>query len=130
MRLLKNSDKIVRYFLNGLVATALHYSVLVFNIHELKMESVGAANMLAAFFGIFISFMGNRYYVFHKHKQSILLQARKFLTLYASIALLHGLILYAWSDVYKFNYNLGFAIATALQVLLGYLGNKRLVFKV
>jgi putative flippase GtrA len=121
--------KIIRYLINGLVATTLHYSVFMFNIHELEITSVGIANMIASIFGISISFIGNRYYVFHKHKQNIYDQARKFLTLYILIALLHGAILYVWSDIHKFNYNFGFIIATTLQVLLGYLGNKRLIFK-
>jgi hypothetical protein len=52
----------------------------------------------------------------------------RFLSLYAAIACLHGLLLFLWSDVLHLNYSLGFLMATGLQMALSYAGNKLLVF--
>ena len=92
------------------------------------MPSAGMANLFAAVGGITASFFGSRYFVFRDHKQPILRQAAKFGVLYALIASLHGLVLYAWTDVGHHDYRLGFLLATAMQVVLSYFGNKLLVF--
>ena len=121
--------EIVRYALNGLVATLVHYGVLSANLNLLAFESAGWANFVAAIFGIGTSFLGSRYFVFNQTKQSVLQQAIKFCGLYAAIAILHGLLLWAWTDLNGLDYRIGFLIATVLQVSLSYLGNKFLVFK-
>lgn len=121
--------EITRYVMNGLLATGVHYSVLTFNMQVYGMQSAGLANLIAAVFGITASFLGSRYFVFKKHQEPIVNQAMAFGILYASIACLHGVVLYGWTDVYKFDYRIGFLIATALQIVLSYTGNKILVFK-
>jgi putative flippase GtrA len=121
-------QQLIRYVINGIVATAVHFSVLTFNLKVLGMHSAGIANMLAAVVGIGTSFLGSRYFVFKKTDGSIIHQASKFVLLYALIACLHGLILYGWTDSWHFDYRLGFLIATVVQVLLSYWGNKVLVF--
>lgn len=120
--------QLIRYVINGIVATAVHFSVLTFNLKVLGMQSAGMANLLAAVVGIGTSFLGSRYYVFRKTDGSIIHQASKFILLYVMIACLHGLILYGWTDNWHFDYRLGFLIATGVQVLLSYWGNKVLVF--
>lgn len=121
--------QVLRYAINGLVATAVHFGVLQINLKLLGIPSAGLANFIAAFFGIAVSFIGSRYYVFYGHQQPILRQASKFGLLYAVIACLHGLVLYAWTDLQGWDYRVGFLIATVLQVSLSYWGNKHLVFK-
>lgn len=119
----------LRYVANGLVATGVHYMVLVFNLHVLNMPSAGFANFFAAIFGITASFLGSRYFVFRRWEENIIRQAVKFGLLYAAIAMLHGLILFAWTDVGHFDYRIGFLFGLVLQVVLSYTGNKRLVFR-
>lgn len=121
--------EILRYILNGLVATAVHFGVLAFNLEILEIPSAGLSNLIAAVFGIASSFIGSRYFVFPATDASILSQAMKFSGLYGVIALLHGLVLLAWSDWFGMDYRWGFLIATCLQVSLSYIGNKYLVFK-
>jgi putative flippase GtrA len=94
----------------------------------LEIGSAGLANLGAAGIGITVSFLGSRYYVFRKREESIFSQAAKFATLYVSIACLHGFVLFAWTDLGRLDYRAGFLLATALQVLLSYWGNKLLVF--
>jgi putative flippase GtrA len=118
----------VRYVINGSGAAVVHYAALIFCLHVLEFRSAGLGNLCAAAVGITASFFGNRYYVFRRDKENILRQAAKFGVLYATIALLHGAILYLWTDVRYFDYRIGFLIALVLQVILSYWGNKTLVF--
>lgn len=118
-----------RYIVNGLFATGVHYSVLVFNMQVYEMESAGFANLVAAIFGIAASFLGNRYYVFKVDHKSVANQAVAFAVLYVSIAVIHGAVLYGWTDVNGFDYRVGFIIATFVQFVLSYLGNKLVVFR-
>ena len=120
----------VRYLLNGLAATGVHFAVLTFNLKVLGWGSAGAANLVAAVFGITASFLGSRYFVFDGSAEPLLKQVYRFIFLYAAIALLHGALMHVWADRYQLNYIAGIVLATALQVSCSYWGNKRMVFKV
>lgn len=117
-----------RYGVNGLVATAVHYGVLSFCLEVLKLPSAGLANLVAAGFGITASFVGSRYFVFRRPDEPIGQQAARFGALYAAIGCLHALVLALWTDSLGFDYRWGFLLATGLQMVLSYWGNKRLVF--
>lgn len=122
--------ELARFIVNGLVATAVHYGVLTLNLQVLGFGSAGLANLCAAVAGITASFLGNRFYVFAGSvRQPWLPQALKFSGLYGAIAVLHGAVLWLWTDRLGLDYRLGFLIATVLQVSLSYVGNKLLVFK-
>ena len=120
----------VRYLINGLAATGIHFFVLTFNLKVLGWSSAGIANLVAALFGISASFLGSRYFVFNQSTETLTAQLYRFILLYAAIALLHGALLYVWVDIYALNYVIGFLIATFMQVACSYLGNKIMVFKV
>jgi putative flippase GtrA len=120
---------LLAYVANGLVATAVHFAVLWFNIDILKMPSAGAANFVAAIAGIGTSFAGNRWFVFGAHGQAIVAQATRYLALYAAVALLHGGVLWLWSDIAGLDYRIGFVLATCLQFVLTFFGNRYLVFR-
>lgn len=116
---------------NGLVATAVHYTILRFNLEVLGLHSAGLANGIAAIFGIIVSFIGNRYFVFRIVIVQVPLakQVLLFILTYFCIALIHTCILYFWTDVYNLNYTLGFLMATAMQVVFSFFSNKFMVFK-
>jgi putative flippase GtrA len=118
-----------RYLVNGLAATAIHFSVLTFNLKVLGWTSAGISNLVAAGFGITASFIGSRYYVFSGSVESLFKQVYRFLFLYIAIACLHGGFMYVWVDINNLHYIPGFILATFLQVTLSYWGNKILVFK-
>ncbi len=122
------TKELTRYVINGIVATTVHYGVLSFNLNILGVASAGVANLVAVIFGITVSFLGNRYFVFNNTENGLLEQALKFSSLYGAIAILHGIILFVWSDWMGFDYRVGFLIATAFQVSLSYWGNKKMVF--
>lgn len=118
-----------RFVINGLFATGVHYVVLCFNLRVLEMPSAGLANFSAAWFGIAASFIGSRYFVFRCGGEPLGQQAMRFLTSYAAIASLHGLLLYAWTDRLHLDYTVGLILAAMMQAVLSYLGNRLLVFK-
>lgn len=122
--------EVLRYAINGFVATAVHFAVLAFNLHVLHFSSAGLANLTASLFGISASFVGSRYFVFPRTGEPIVAEALRFIGLYGAIALLHGAVLLVWSDYFGLDYRAGFLLATVLQVSLSYLGNKFLVFKI
>lgn len=121
-------QEIIRYILNGLVATAAHYGAFLFNLSLLPAHSAGLANFLAAFIGISISFLGSRYFVFRNWQAPIVGQFLRFGALYAGIAILSGLTLFVWSDLLQLDKRVGFLIGVFLQVALSYFGGKKLVF--
>ena len=120
--------EITRYIINGLVATGAHYLAFLFNLHSVTPNSAGLANFLASFFGITVSFLGSRYFVFRNWRVPILDQFLRFGALYAVIAILSGLTLFIWSDIFFFNKTIGFFIGVVFQVSFSYLGSRRLVF--
>ena len=122
------TKELVRYGINGCLATLIHYAVLTINLNIFLMSSAGMANLIASIFGITFSFIGNRYFVFNEADGSLLKQVIRFSSLYGTIAILHGLVLLLWTDWFRFDYRIGFLIATALQVSLSYVGNKKMVF--
>ncbi len=121
--------EIFRFVLNGVIATLVHFAILNFNIHILHFKLVGLANFFAAIFGITTSFLGNRFFVFRGHSDGVATQSVKFVVLYAVLAVLHGFVLFVWTDIYHLDFRIGFVIATGLQVIFSYIGNKLLVFK-
>lgn len=120
--------QVARFLANGCVAAGFHFALLYINLFLLGMSSAGMANFCAALGGITVSFLGCRYFVFRASGQPILSQATRFGGLYVLTALLHGAVLYAWTDLAGYDYRLGFLLATAMQVVLSYFGNKNLIF--
>lgn len=125
----RHAEQVVRFGINGLVAAAVHFALLYFNLHVVGLRSAGLANLLAAVGGVTTSFFGSRYFVFRAPEQALMTQAARFGALYAAIALLHGAILLLWTDVGHHDYRVGFLLATGLQAVLSYTGNRFLVFR-
>ncbi|MET1080688.1 MAG: GtrA family protein [Pseudomonas sp.] len=123
------ATEVGRFIINGLFAAVIHYAVLSFNLRVLEFPSAGLANFVAAWFGIAASFIGSRFFVFRRGDTPVAGQALRFLASYAAIACLHGLLLYIWTDRLHHDYTLGLIIASVMQAVLSYLGNKLLVFK-
>jgi len=124
-----NYLEVLRYLINGVVCTAIHFGVLTFNINVLNFQSTGLANFIAALFGIIASFLGSKYFVFPNRNESTNKQFLKFALLYGSIAFIHGIILFVWTDMYALDYRIGFIMVTIFQITFSYLGNKYMVFK-
>jgi putative flippase GtrA len=117
------------FALNGLAATGVHYGVLHAGVELLAIYPVGLANFIAAGFGITASFLGNRHVVFRDRANGPLLHhLARFGLLYGVLALASAAVLFLWTDIGGQDYRLGFLLATGLQVVLSYFGNRHLVF--
>lgn len=121
--------QVLRFGANGVFATIVHFLILVLCIEYFQVASAGFANLLAACVGVATSFVGNRYFVFRRADAAIVQQFSKFLVLYAATAVMHGTVLFVWTDLLLLDYRFGFIVATGFQVLMTYVGNKLLVFK-
>lgn len=117
-----------RFLINGLVAAAIHFSLLCLLMEGAGLPSAGVANLLAAVGGVSASFLGNRHFVFRAASQPVLGQAWKFLLLYSLTTLMHGAVLFGWTDLAGRDYRVGFLIATGAQVVMSFAGNRLLVF--
>jgi putative flippase GtrA len=122
-------SQVFRYGINGILATAVHFGVLAFLIEGLTFSSAALASVLAATVGIAVSFFGNRYFVFKSTVDSVFRQARRFGLLYVAIAFVHAGVMFVISDLGGFSYQIGFAAATVVQIVLSYFGNRFLVFQ-
>jgi len=120
---------LTRYILNGITATTVHFAILTFNVEVVHFKLVGNANLVAALIASTVAFFGNRHFVFKKSEKPIFAQAAKFGGLYLAMATFHGFGLFIWSDIFQLGYRNGFVLVTALQIIIGYFGNKFLVFK-
>lgn len=120
---------ILKYTVNGVIATAAHFTTLYIIIEQLQFKFAGLANFIGALFGIFSSFIGNRYWVFNSAYSSFLIQGLKFAILYLLLATLSGLTLFIWTDYLGLDYKVGFLISTFAQFILSYFGNKTFIFK-
>lgn len=119
----------VRYAINGLIAAGVHFSMLYSLLHFQVTTSAGLANALAAIAGTVASYTGARFFVFQATNHPITPQFLKFVLLYTGLAAMHGVVLFAWTDVSGLDYRAGFLLSTALQVAGTYVGGRDWVFK-
>ena len=119
-----------KFLVNGVFATGVHFSVLTFCLKVLLWHSAGLSNMTASVFGITSSFLGNRYFDFKNSDEPFQKQVTRFIALSVTLATVHGLVMYLSTDVYGNDYRLSFLLATVIQTILSFLGNKIMVFKV
>lgn len=126
---MKDAARAARFVANGLVAAGIHFSVLALLVEVARLPSAGLANLLAAIVGVSASFLGNRHFVFRAASEPWQGQALRFASLYAATALMHGAVLFGWTDLAGQDYRVGFLLATGLQVVASYLGNRWLVFR-
>lgn len=121
--------EVVRYAINGAAATAIHFAVFQAASALLGPGFHGIANGIGSAFGITASFLGSRYFVFPHRRSDWRKELARFLPLYAALAVLNVGVMYFWSDVSGLNKELGFLVATAIQVVSTFFGNKYLVFR-
>jgi putative flippase GtrA len=113
---------------NGVVATVVHFACLSLLVQFAALPSVGFANFCAAIVGITASFIGSRYFVFRGHTASLGSQLWRFVAFYTLFALIHGGVLFVWTDLMRLDFRIGFVLATVLQMVMSFSANKLLVF--
>ena len=124
----EEAGRVLRFVLNGLFATAVHYGVLAGLIEGAEMASAALANALAAVCGIAVSYAGNRSFVLRSRARHRRAGAR-FLSCYAAVVSLHGGAMALWADIGGLDYRIGFLLFTAAAAVLTYLLNRFFVFR-
>jgi len=122
------ANEFIRYVINGVFATIVHFVVFQIALFVMEIPSAGVSNVVGASCGITSSFLGSRYFVFPHRRGRWEYELTKFLLLYLVVAISHGIILFAWTDVGGFDPIAGFGVATGFQLLCTFFGNKYLVF--
>ena len=117
------------FVVNGLVAAGVYFALLSLFIEVCHFSSAALAGALAYFLGTGVAFIGNRFFVFRARYQPVAGQVLRFVVLYAAMGLLHSAVLLAWTDLLRLDYRIGFVIATALQIGISFISNRRLVFR-
>ncbi|MBX2855056.1 MAG: GtrA family protein [Rhodobacteraceae bacterium] len=118
-----------RYVVNGAAATLIDFTALQIASSLLGEGMTWLAGGVGAAVGITASFLGSRYYVFPHRRGNWRTEVARFLPLYGVLALVRMALFYVWSDVYGLDQNIGFVIATGVQVVATFFGNKYLVFR-
>ena len=124
----EEAGRVLRFGLNGLFATAVHYAVLAGLVEGAGLGSAAVANALAAVCGIAVSYAGNRSFVLRSrapHRRA----GVRFLVCYAAIVSLHGGAMALWADLGGLDYRLGFVLFTGAAAILTYLLNRFFVFR-
>ncbi len=117
----------VRFIINGGVATGVHFIGLWLLAEPLGLRPIGLANFIAAAAGVASSYVGNHWLVFRstrRHQQTL----SRFLLVYGTMTALHGLLMYAWADVFTLPTTLGFVLITGLTAVLNYAAGRWWVF--
>lgn len=126
--IIKINSQFSRFVINGIYATVIHYSVLVFLMELLNFQLAWVANGTAAVVAISFSFLGNRYFVFRSKNPKLIDQISRFYIVYALIAAVHSSVLYLWTDLLLLKYQVGFIIATLVQLIISFTASKYMVF--
>ena len=124
----EEAGRVLRFVLNGLFATAVHYAVLAGLVEGAGMASAAVANALAAVCGIAVSYFGNRSFVLRSrapHRRA----GPRFLAGYAAVVALHGGAMALWADLGGLDYRIGFLLFTGLAAVLTFLLNRFFVFR-
>ena len=121
--------RVIRFAVNGLVATAIHYIVLVALVEGANVTPIALATIIAANCGIAASYLGNRNFVMRAeipHREAI----TRFLVCYAAVIGVHGALMALWADWAGLDYNIGFVLFTVVAAGVTYLSNRFYVFRI
>lgn len=120
--------RITRFVFNGILATSVHYAILVALIEGVGLGSVGLATAIASTCGITVSYLGNHYFVLRAdiaHRKAV----PRFLVCYAVVNVLQTAMMTIWSDWGGLSYSLGFVLFAPINAMLTYLMNRFYVFR-
>jgi putative flippase GtrA len=128
--MISNYFRILRFIFVGIIATLTHYLSLLFFVEIIELGSYGFSNLLAALFGITVSFIGSKYFTFKSEHGSLTFQIPFFLLINFGLLALHGFWLTLWSDILKLNFHYGFVIALFFQIFISYNFSKKIFLTV
>jgi putative flippase GtrA len=113
----------MRYLLVGVLATALHYTVLVAVVERLHgTPALGAG--LGALAGAVLAYFGNRRFTFSDTRAGHAQALTRFMLVAVLLALGHALIVWCGSTLLGLHYLLSQVIASGVAFICGFKLNK------
>ena len=114
---------LMRYLLVGVLATALHYAILIGVVERLHgAPPLGAG--LGALAGAVLAYVGNRRFTFLDSRAAHTQALPRFMLIAAAMALGHAAIVWCGSSVLGLHYLLAQVLASAVAFLCGFQLNK------
>jgi putative flippase GtrA len=124
------SREIIFFILNGIVATLVHFFILLVFIDVIQLDSLIISNIFAGIAGMTSSFLGNRKFVFNTSKVNLSEQLLKFIALYLSVIILHTVVISIFTNIFTIDYRISFVIASSFVISVSFLINKFVIFGV
>lgn len=120
--------EIARFGLVGIIATAVHFSVLTLAVERFSIPP-STANGVAFLCALSISYLGQSRWVFHIRSRHGTVQVLRF-SISLGIGFLANILVMAYSiRVLSLSYKVGFLISLIVVPLLSFFINKLWVFK-
>jgi putative flippase GtrA len=117
-----------RFVLVGLVATLVHYLVILCLVDLLNLLDPTPATVVGSVFGIATAYVGNYHYVFgvddNRHDHYV----PRFVITYLIVMTIHASVMYLFVELLLLPYELGFITATALSAITTFAANNLVVF--
>lgn len=117
-----------RFAIVGLVATAVHFSVIVIVVDLFRVSNATLATFLGTCVGIVISYLGHHRYTFSavgEHRQRFV----TFVAAYGAVMTLHAGLMYLLTEKFGLSYAIPFVAATGISTLITFVLNRQVVFR-
>ena len=123
----KNNLQIIRFVISGLIATLINF--LTYNFVFLFSANLIFASVSGYFFGLIISFVFAKFWVFRNHKERKVVQIFFiFCSIYLFGALGMSLIVIFFNEIFN-NHKIAWFFGTLFAALNNYLGSKFILFE-
>jgi len=123
-------NQVSRFAAVGVVATLVHYLVIVLLVDLLHWVGPTPATVAGSVFGIATAYFGNAHFVFEIEERRHAVYVPRFVVIYLSVMAIHAGMMYLFADRMGLQYTVGFVVATAFSAITTFLANRYLVFNV
>jgi putative flippase GtrA len=118
----------IKYFVNGLIASTVHFLIFYLLYKILKIESAFISYLLASIIGIYISYFGNNKFVFNGVRNFKVAKFLKYIILQLILLLISTSLIWILIDINEINYIISFLFALIIQFFIGYYISKNYIF--
>ncbi|MES9967875.1 MAG: GtrA family protein [Sedimenticola sp.] len=112
-----------RFALVGILATLVHYLVIVMLVDLLGWMGPTPATVVGSIFGIATAYAGNYLYVFGLSDRKHDHYAPRFVFTYLSVMAIHAGMMYLFADILGLRYEYGFVVATLFSATTTFIAN-------
>lgn len=121
--------QISRFGIIGLLATAVHFSLLVLLV-EADMTNPTRATLVGSIAGIITSYIGNYWFVFKVENITHGSAFSRFILAYLIVFTIHGGLMFGLEQHFSIPYVWVFIAATGISAIATFLANRYWVFRI